>query len=160
MLLNDQEIEETVKLFYKIAGGAIKIGYEDLVGTALAQVCIEQDKRSRKIKQLMGCYMIMLSGQGDNEIKLVNKETWDWINTQNINPPDSQVEKYIKEYQHGNPRIDEIIKQMNGCKNSWSNDRALSASSDYGETFYDMTEAIDFIGDNYKVIETYTGYIY
>ena len=124
-------------------------------------------KKKKKAKQIQ-VYMIMTTGQGDTFVKLVDKETWDWIFSpwappqaemsayQDTACPPSVVARWRKE--QTNVEEDEFPYITHG---SYENDRALQAQPVYGTTFFSAGLAIKYIArHNCKVVDSYEGYIY
>ena len=109
-------------------------------------------------------YSLTLSGQGDTDIKFVEKDSWDWITALmkdwKTPCPESVLEK-IKEEQgemfDGAPNI---------TRSTAHNDAALQVPAyKYGKdlyaSFYNAKKAFDFVKEyNVEVIESYNGYIY
>lgn len=116
------------------------------------------------------CYMIVLVGQGDTFVKFVNKETWDWISNLNTNPPQFQIDEYIKNELDAhevlktplNETREYAISELMAMKSgSTMNDRALFAQPDHGCVFYSLKEAMSFAKDeDIDVLDTFEGYIY
>jgi len=109
------------------------------------------------------CYMLVLQGMGDTEVKLVNKETWDWINNLDVDPPQKQIDHFIEnEYCHERPTKEEAIENLRSLNSSTTlNDRALKAHEDYGYPFFHIKEALDFVSSNcYEIVDTFEGGIY
>jgi len=84
------------------------------------------------------CWLITLEGQGDVEIRVVDKETFDWVTK-------------------GTPTAEEMKSS------SWENDRMLAC-----ETLADFPDYFDHLGTalkaikakDYEVEDTVDGYIY
>ena len=110
-------------------------------------------------------YMIYLSGQGDVDIKLVDKETFDWLSAPSGQPKpfessweDPNVPAAVKERIFKDLPDDE--REIRITFGSWHNDRAIFAQSVYGD-FDDLTSAIQFIQERgYKLVDTFEGGIY
>lgn len=113
----------------------------------------------------MKVYLVHLEGQGDTDLKIVDKETFDWINSDlpegwsYENPydstvPDSQKAKMKKAGADGEVEI---------YMNSYDNDRALAAYpmdgyDSYYDSICDVIHAIKSHGDELE--DEYNGYIY
>lgn len=112
------------------------------------------------------CYLIHLAGQGDTEIKIVNKATWDWIVGEGEAPP-HQVESYIKscrKYGSGYTPIpttaeaSEYLKFANS--GSCDNDKALECEADF-KRFASIKSAMQYISKHgLKVVDEYEGCLY
>lgn len=107
------------------------------------------------------CYSIMLTGQGDIYITLVNKETWDWI-TKCGPIPIAQIDWAFENWKKDlNPNItrEEVEKDL--LKQKADNDKALSCHADYGKIFTNLKDYTKFVVDNsMEIVEDYEGYIY
>lgn len=129
----------------------------------------------------MNVYLLVLTGQGDTEIKVVDKETWGWIFGPSGRPetgksgwddpfvPAYQREKILADRRENEGPSDEddeegdrdVIRITSG---SWQNDRALLAYSSErykAETYYSIESAmraITNLGD--AIVEEFDGYIY
>lgn len=118
----------------------------------------------------MNVYIVYLSGNGDVDIKVVDKETYDWINNNEKGLPpgkknpsgwkDSlvpQSQLVLMKEQDGNDFEHPIV-----TSGSYQNDRALYAVSTRGYTTYsNLKKAMDGITEKGDVlIETYSGLIY
>lgn len=104
------------------------------------------------------CYSVMLEGQGDVTIALVNKGTWDWI-TKGGKVPQNQIDRATKAAQKDGMESQSYIDDMTSADGD--NDRALSLCPDYGELFTDLKEYTKFaIANNVEVLDEYEGYIY
>lgn len=116
-------------------------------------------------------YLIVLTGQGDVEVKVVDKETFDWVTSTNPGRreigdargsswidalvPESQKPKILKEY----GREGREVRLTSG---SWQNDRMISARPADGYESYDRLadalKAVKKAGD--EVEDTVEGCIY
>lgn len=124
-----------------------------------------------ELVQKLKMYLIILTGQGDTEIKIVDQETWDWItsadNGRNPNLPEntlswddllvpqSQLKKILDNSEGYHPHL---------TKGSWENDRAMWAcnADGYSEGYYDsVKDAMKAIKKNgHKFEDEYYGCIY
>ena len=109
-------------------------------------------------------YVITLSGQGDIYIKLVDKETWDWIFSPWAPPkkndvayvdttcPPKVLARMVAEDEEAEPYI---------TRGSYENDRALRVEPVYGPTFFSVVEAMNYPSKNkLKIIDSWEGYVY
>jgi len=115
----------------------------------------------------MKYYMLVLSGNGDTEIKFVNKDTWDWITdtTGEVKLPESQsdaISKSITEFYTSTEQAEAAyISNVANMMSAWSIDKALSAQPDIGKTFCTLKEAIVFIKENnLEIVDEYAGCVY
>jgi hypothetical protein len=118
----------------------------------------------------MKYYMLVLSGNGDTEIKFVNKETWDWVadTTGEVKLPESQsdaISKSITEFytsRYLDIPQDKITNYISNVENMHNdNDKALDAKPDIGETFCTLKEAMVFIKENnLEIVDEYAGCVY
>lgn len=109
----------------------------------------------------MQCYMISLTNDEDEFHVLVAKDTWDWINNEDVSPPEKQVDMAFRGiYNHtSREEIKENMRRWEGS--SPDNDRALEASPDYGEVFLTAKEAIKFAQKNaFFIKDVFTGALY
>ena len=108
----------------------------------------------------MDCYAIRLDGQGDVTTCLVNKETYDWV--VNGGPtPATQISKALANAADESAEFIERLKKEMANPGDSDNDRALCASPDYGEIFYDTKSLVAFcVKNNINIVEDYEGYIY
>lgn len=115
-------------------------------------------------KVMKKCYLILLAGQGDTDIKIVNKDTWDWIMGDGEVPP-HQVEAYIKSCRkHGSQVVltEEAARQYLEFANSGScdNDKALVCEPDFSG-FTSMKSAMQYIyKHDLEVVDEFEGCIY
>lgn len=107
------------------------------------------------------CYALFLEGQGDTFVTLVNEATWLWV-TKNAPCPQAQKDQllavYIKDINKNTTmaEIEEEIKSQKG-----DNDKALTATPDYGEMFTSLKDYTKFVRkNNVEIVEEYEGYIY
>jgi hypothetical protein len=115
-------------------------------------------------------YLIILTDQGDTKIKVVDQETWDWINSDdlgrhpNLEGASSWTDLLVPQSQ-----LKKILDDNNGYHphltiGSWQNDRAMwSCNADgYVEGYYgsveDAMEAIEKNG--HELTDEYHGSIY
>lgn len=123
----------------------------------------------------MQVYIVHLAGQGDTEIKFVDKETWEWINSSNLGQSnedkgktswcDVSCPESIRK-----PMIEEgIIDNINEFPvitiGSLQNDRALLAPpmliDNKRRTFWNHESFIEFLKDNeFEILGEFEGYIY
>ena len=122
--------------------------------------------------------MSVCEGQGDIEIKLFNKGTWDYINSDypvfkkgeysaDETPPAHCQQRiwdecFVNEsplmYDGVNCPADVTINVTSGSGN---NDRVICLQSDFGDTFFSVMEAMEYARDNdLEIIEEYQGCIY
>jgi hypothetical protein len=106
-------------------------------------------------------YLIVLNGGGDTDIKLVNKDVWDWINspyTDDVEKvPDAVVVLDPDQFSAENTREDED-GYCCVCPSSYDNDRAMGAP---GLSFWSMKEAMQYIRKHdIEIIDEYEGYLY
>jgi len=114
-------------------------------------------------------YLIVLRGQGDTEIKVVDKETFDWITSSDpghglkempiswddMNTPASQLAKMKKQ--------DDTFWSVYLTCGSWENDRALAcaAADGYAESYGTIKSAMNTITKKGDVLTNeYHGEIY
>jgi hypothetical protein len=110
-------------------------------------------------------YVLHLSGQGDTYIKLVDQETWDWIFNP-WNPPDPAASSYDDSTVP--PAVLKRMKDMgdefvlpNITRGSYENDRALQVAGVFGETFFDLADAMHYIKKHdLNVLASWEGCIY
>src|SRR5271157_834314 len=109
-------------------------------------------KKVRKTRRT-GVYVLTLTGQGDTYIKLIDKETWNWISSYcDVTCPPAILARMREEDPDAEPHI---------TRGSWENDRALQAPAVYGNTFYSMKEAMQYITKHkMNVIDSWEGCIY
>lgn len=120
----------------------------------------------------MKAYLVVLTGQGDTDIKLCTKEVFDWITgdkttgkPENKNSwIDQDVPQCVLDSMENDPCCEEDIYV---CDNTLSNDRALNVGEAVitvnGEqaSFYGIYEAIKFIRENdIEIVDVYEGYVY
>lgn len=107
------------------------------------------------------CYLILLAGQGDTDIKIVNKDTWDWIMGDGEVPP-HQVEAFIKSCHENESEVitEEAAREYLNSSGSCDNDKALKCKADF-EEFTSMKSAMQYIyKHDLEVVDEYEGYIY
>lgn len=114
----------------------------------------------------MKAYSVILVGQGDTNIKIIDKETFDWIHT------DSQAGRVGNESGWIDKACPSSIKNRLEDKDypyitigSMHNDRALAAPAIKHEneelSYYDMTEFMNGVKKhNIQIVESFEGYIY
>lgn len=113
-------------------------------------------------------YIIELQGQGDVEIKIVGKETFEWLSSTPQFPRDSNSyydetapQEQVDALHDEDPEQETSVYITTG---SWENDRALAARTilRYAGASYDsMADAIEEIrkkGD--RLVDTFSGCIY
>lgn len=110
-----------------------------------------------KTKAKHQLYLLVMSGQGDTYVKLVDKETWEWIGDPFKPCPDA----VLKGYQERNETDD----KPNITTGSAVNDAALQvapAMVDGEETmFYGVKECMDFCKEHdIDIVDEWEGYIY
>lgn len=108
-------------------------------------------------------FLVVLSGGGDTEVKIVSKPVWDWILTED----DFQGEDSIQDTPP--PEVIQEMIEENGedsdctvfvTSGSPDNDRALNAPAP-NRSFFSMKEALQYIKrNNIEIVEEYEGYIY
>jgi len=139
-------------------------------------------------KQPKKLYMLTMSGQGDIEIKFIEKDSWDWIKALHKDwkaiPPASVIEKKIYETEHDgftviDDGLEEFITEFKSTgtikpqdtphmrsygifyttSGSGANDAALMCPCVY--MAFSMKEALDYIKkENVDVQDTFEGAIY
>ncbi len=100
----------------------------------------------------MNVYLLVLTGQGDTEIRVVDQETWDWIFGPSGQPEGESgwEDPHVPAYQRRKSREEEGEENdFYLTSGSWQNDRALHA---YSSERYDA-ETFDGIKDVLKVIK-------
>lgn len=101
-------------------------------------------------------YLILLESGGDIDIKLVNKETWDYIHSSR---PDFGNESCIDEQlPEGVESYEEDPKIINVTCGSWENDRAIYVKGQEFGSLKDYTKYIQ--NNNIEIIDEYIGCIY
>lgn len=118
----------------------------------------------------MDAYLLVLQGQGDEYATLVDKETWDWINSP---PPKNRTSNGWSELSIMPKWIRDACKKSGDDPcitiGSYQNDRALVASMSEGNgIFADMDSygaseknARQFAEENgYTIVAEYEGCIY
>lgn len=119
----------------------------------------------------MNIYLLILSGQGDLEIKVVDKETYEWVTSSDLGRPQGYVNKYSWE--------DQLVPASQIAKRkedqgedyypvslsfgSWDNDRAIAAMPIDGYAHHyssvlALIEQINHRGD--YIADEYVGCIY
>ena len=117
----------------------------------------------------MKVYLIVLTGQGDTFIKVVDEETFEWIVSDDLGQPKGEEDASSWEDQLVPASQIEKIKEEEGeydplriTIGSYDNDRALAAKpcGDY-DTYYSIKEAMKAIKSHGDELEDeYQGYIY
>jgi len=110
-------------------------------------------------------YLIVLSGQGDTDVKLVNEDVWNWIFSQYTSDCEKVPESVLLEAEkHECCSFDaeEMDMEEDGyyyvSTGSTDNDRAMGAP---GPSFWSMKDAFDYIKENdIEIIAEWSGYIY
>ena len=105
-------------------------------------------------------YIIHLDGE-DTYVKLVDKETFDWLSSDPGRPEgkSSWVDPNVP------PAVLARIKKVHGdevriTSGSWENDRAIFAEAVYGNCD-SLKEAFELVRrKNYKVMDTFEGCMY
>ncbi len=116
-------------------------------------------KLNSKTSKPIKAYSVMLSGQGDTFIYLVDEEVWDWI----LDPLNKKVPQSVIDYQieeSGDPNWTPNI-----TAGTTDNDAALQCApiKINGEDafFFGLKEFNKFVRENkIDIIEEYEGYIY
>lgn len=117
----------------------------------------------------MDAYLIILSGQGDTSIKIIDEEIWTWLMSDrevddhghDINVPQAVIDRMWEEDQgpYGGEFDSKDDVKIYLSKNSHINDRALAIAGIYGS--YNPKKAINWCVDNkVKIKNYYEGYIY
>lgn len=113
----------------------------------------------------MQLYLISLHGQGDTDIRLVEKDVWDWV----VSPADFKGKSFLNEVPPQSV-LDKINlqnkkwgqKQQKNVQitvGSFNNDRALLAPA--YKNFYSVREMTLFVGEqNIKIVDEFEGCIY
>jgi hypothetical protein len=106
-------------------------------------------------------FLVVLTGQGDIEVKVIDKDTWDWLNGPSGRPDgkSSWLDPFV-------PATQLALQPEKGYWNltsgSWENDRALLLNSTGAyKTYWSRREALAAIrrmGDT--VVDEYEGFIY
>lgn len=128
----------------------------------------------------MKAYSIVLTGQGDTQIYIVDKEVWDWVNSPISGKPDGHVsswvdqlvpqkvidyhrkeEQKLADFNNRQPEFCDILITAG----SWDNDRALNAipiTIDGEEAlFFSVKELANFCREHdIEIVDSYEGYIY
>ena len=113
-------------------------------------------------------YLIHLVGQGDVSVKLVSKETFDWIERE---WPGSFEEHYLEDRTCPSRQLELMRKEWKSSGDemeypgitigSFNNDRAIHALPEFGSEFYTLVDALDFVRENdMRIAEIFEGYIY
>jgi hypothetical protein len=117
----------------------------------------------------MDVYLIVLEGQGDVSVALVDYETWEWINSPK--PESAKGERAWDEFKMAPEYVQNTLMKYGDDKliitiGSFQNDRALAASTDgavwfqYGE-YDDIQAAKEWASVNgYDIEDEFHGYIY
>lgn len=125
-------------------------------------------------------YLLSMSGMGDVDLRLVDKETWDWIHLPHPNFPDGK-------YSMDDPVVPDVVKQnlfkacfskdrfddeparwedvtINVTTGSCENDRMLQAYGYVGDTqcqFFSIKELNKFVKENgIEIVDEIEGCIY
>jgi hypothetical protein len=118
----------------------------------------------------MDVYLISLSGQGDQDYKVVDKETFDWICSSNKGKPKGE-EKESGWYDTTVPQSQIELLNQDGDANdsqvyltsgSYQNDRALfCASLPQYDSIYSIKELMSKLKENGDtLVDEWEGYIY
>lgn len=121
----------------------------------------------------MNIYLIVLQGQGDEYVAVVDQETWDWINSdipQSAHDDDASAwsEWELMPVRTRNALIANTRKGDEADPlitiGSYENDRAMAVCTASGAALYDAPDVADakkWVKDNgYMIVETYRGCIY
>jgi hypothetical protein len=104
------------------------------------------------------CYMLVLNGDNDHSIKIVDKETWDWIMNPHTQCPPAVLERIRVENFDEELKVEDCISEYTAV-----NDAALLAPViPIQEGYFDrMKDALDFIKkNNIEIEDTFEGHIY
>ena len=121
-------------------------------------------KVKKPVVKKVNAYLITLSGGGDIEYKLVDKETWDFIWSDKDDIPDIVKKDIFREFKSDKTFAKwEDVDQDHFCGDSW-NDRALCICPyllGKRSTFYDIKSLQKFIdNNNIEIISEDKGSIY
>ncbi len=124
----------------------------------------------RKPKYPFNAYLVIMQGQGDTEVKLVDKEIWDWFHSPR--PPFAD-DAYFDELPIAPRRVREAILKLNPdeqelgvTSGSWENDRMLRCPDEaclyheYGDTSSIRAAERWAKKNNYRIVEREEGSIY
>ncbi len=119
-------------------------------------------KKAKKTKKI-DVYLLTITGQGDTYIKLIDKETWDWIFSPWA-PPSINCSSYVDTTCPpavlGRMRKDDPDVEPYVTCGSWENDRALYVQSVYGD-FDSAAEVIEYVvAHKLNVADSWEGEIY
>lgn len=115
--------------------------------------------------------MIILTGQGDTDVMLVNDEIFDWVQSDypleeghghDPNVPKAVFESMVEAEKGWRPegQADPNPTVSIGLR-SFVNDRALHIGDAAEAQFFDMTEAMRYIRENdIEIVRDWEGYIY
>lgn len=109
-------------------------------------------------------YMLLLTGQGDTNVSIVDQQVWDWVNDPwGKEVPDVVVDGAMKpEFNTTGQSREETAAGLKGSitVGSPENDAALSAMC-YLDYYWSLKEALDHIkANNIDIEDTFEGYIY
>ena len=108
-------------------------------------------------------YLITCTGQGDTEIYLVDRNTFDWINMNHNNVPKQVIESRKKANTEWDIKQtdEQIIEELNLVKgSSSSNDRALRLGDSF-PLFWSVKEVVTYVkNNNLNIVGEYEGHIY
>lgn len=154
-------------IYFKIAGkdkpnpraeGKAYCDTAKIIKKMVTQALAAMEKKPSKARSL---YLLTMSGQGDTDIKIVDKETWDWIfsdftgDGEDPNVPQSQIKLRSEQYDD-----EDIVSITSG---SYENDRALQCCSvkPYKYSYDSARQALSAVKKNGdKIVDEWTGYIY
>jgi hypothetical protein len=114
----------------------------------------------------MKVYLIVLQGQGDTDVRVVDKETFDWVTSTNPGmlaeaKGNAWIDSRVPEYQQ-KKREEDGLGSLELTTGSWWNDRMLAAYSIHGYKEYsslrDALKAVKAKGD--EIEDTTEGMIY
>ena len=106
-------------------------------------------------------YLVMLEGQGDLDMKLVGKATFDWINSERPDMPDYSADEEVPAAVLAeNPEMVERGKTtIQVTSGSCENDRAMNVVATL--TFDSVVEAMKYIAKNkINLVDEFTACIY
>ena len=103
-------------------------------------------------------YLIVCQGQGNIDVGLVNKETWDWINSDYVSDESAYEETIAPSIMKAYPDCQYVEETIFITSGSYDNDRALSSPK---ERFDSITDAMKFIKKNKcNLVDEFHGCIY
>lgn len=107
-------------------------------------------------------YMLVMSGQGDTYVTLVDKETWDWIGHPKSTIPPAVFAAYLEKRREDGEEGNDLPVITSG---SSVNDAALAvAGYKIGKQraeFINVSSATKFIAKhNIEIVAEWNGYIY